>query len=290
MGTVVALLAGGGVGAGLWLVISGWRRRPEGPTPTPGRRAGSGLGVVSWPAMVPKLAAGAVAGPLVAVLTGWPAAGLLTAAAVFGLPSLLGRDRDHQVTLDRVEAVAAWTELLRDTLAAAAGVQQAILATAATAPGPIRPQVGVLAGRLRQGVPLSLALRTFSDEVADPVADLVVAALLLAAERPSANLGPLLGELAVTAREQAAMRQRVATSRARVRTSARIITAVTVLMVVGMVALNRPWMSAYDGFGGQLVMLLVGGVFAAGLVALKRMGRIAPPPRLLASGVGGERW
>src|SRR5690606_23122123 len=156
---------------------------------------------------------------------------------------------DHQTSLDRVEAVAAWTELLRDTLAAAAGVQQTILATATTAPEPIRPQVASLADRLRHGMALSRALRMFADELSDPIVDLVVAARLLAADRPSANLGPLLGELAMTAREQAAMRQRVATSRARVRTSARIITAITVLMVVGMVVLNRPWMSAYDGAG-----------------------------------------
>ncbi|MGH3681187.1 MAG: type II secretion system F family protein [Natronosporangium sp.] len=284
MGTVVALLAGGGVGAGLWLVISGWRRRPASPARS--RRA-SGLGTVAWPAVVPKLAAAAVAGPLVGVLTGWPAAGLLTVVGVVGLPSLLGRDRDHQVTMARVEAVASWTELLRDTLAAAAGVQQTILATAATAPEPIRPQVGVLADRLRQGVPLPRALRAFADELGDPIADMVVAALLLAAERPSADLGQLLGWLATTARDQAAMRQRVATSRARVHTSARIITAVTVAMTVGMVVLNRPWMSAYDGFGGQLVMLLAGGMFAVGLVALRRMGRVASPPRLLAAEAGG---
>jgi Flp pilus assembly protein TadB len=286
MSTMVALLAGGGAGAGLWLIISGWRHRPE-----PGRTLRtSQLRLVTRPAVVPKLAAAAAAGPVVAVVTGWPAAGLLTAAGVLGLPSLLGRDRGHHNALERVEAVAAWTELLRDTLAAAAGVQQSILATAATAPEPIRPQVRLLADRLRHGTPVARALRSLADGLADPIADLVVAALLLAADRPSANLGPLLGELATTAREQAAMRQRVATSRARVRTSARIITAITLLMLAAMVVLNRPWMSAYDSAAGQLVMLLAGGMSAAGLVTLKRMGRIAPPPRLLASGAGGERW
>src|SRR5690606_14427512 len=116
MDTVVALLAGGGVGAGLWLIISGWRRRPEAHA----RNSRSGVPGVAWPAVAPKLVAAVVAWPLVAVVTGWPAAGLLSAVAVVGLPSLLGRDRDHQTSLDRVEAVAAWTELLRDTLAAAA--------------------------------------------------------------------------------------------------------------------------------------------------------------------------
>ena len=282
MGTVAALLTGAGVAAGLLLVISGWQPRPT------GRRGRS-----RPPVAVPKLAAALVTGPLVAVWTGWPVAGLLAAAAVVGLPTMLGRDREHHIILARVEAVAAWAELLRDTLAAAAGVQQTILATADTAPEPIRPQVQALAGRLRRGTPLPAALRGFADELADPVGDMVVAALLLAADRPSASLGPLLGELAATAREQAGMRQRVAASRARVHTSARIITAVTVAVTIGMVTLNRPWMAAYDSAAGHLVMLAAGAMFTTGLLALRQMGRVAPPPRLLAAAArtpaGGQR-
>jgi len=284
MRTVVALLAGAGFGLGLLLVASGWRRRlPE----LRSDRDQSGS-AVRLPAALPKLAAAAVAGVLVGVLTGWPAGGLLAALAVVGLPALLGPDRQHQRALARVEAVAGWAELLRDTLAAAAGVQQTIIATATTAPEPIRPQVRELADGLRHGTGLQAGLRRFAQRLDDPSADLVIAALLLAADRPSANLGPLLGELAATAREQAGMRQRVAASRARLRTSARIITAITIAMVIGLVALNRPWMAAYDTATGQLVMLLAGGMFAAGLLTLKRMAHLPPPPRLLAADAGGE--
>jgi Flp pilus assembly protein TadB len=284
MRTVIALLAGAGFGSGLWLIASGWRRHPSTPPTSPSGRAGW---VAGLPAAVPKLAAGLTIGVLVGVVTGWPAAGLLTAFAVAGLPTLLGPDRDHQRALEKVEAIAAWTELLRDTLAAAAGVQQTIIATAATAPEPIGAQVRELAAGLRDGIGLAPALRRFADQLADPTADLVVAALLLAADRPSANLGPLLGELAVTARGQAAMRQRISASRARLRTSSRIITAITVAMVVALVALNRPWMAAYDSPAGQLVMLAAGGMFAAGLLMLKRMAHLPPPPRILSTTAGG---
>ena len=50
----------------------------------------------------------------------------------------------------RTEAVASWTELIRDSLAASAGLAQAIVVTASSAPIPIRPQVGALATRLTQ--------------------------------------------------------------------------------------------------------------------------------------------
>lgn len=105
---------------------------------------------------------------LVGVLTGWPAGGLLAALAVFGLPALLGPDRQHQRALARVEAVAGWAELLRDTLAAAARVQQTIIATAATAPEPIRPQVRELADGLRHGFGLQAGFAALRATVGRP--------------------------------------------------------------------------------------------------------------------------
>ena len=117
--------------------------------------------------------------------------------------------------------------MLRDTISAAAGLEQAILATEPVAPAPIREQVVLLAARIRRGQRLPDALRAFAAETADPTADLVVAALLLAAEQQARDLAQLLGSLADSARQHAVMRMRVAAGRARVRTAARIIIAVT---------------------------------------------------------------
>jgi Flp pilus assembly protein TadB len=281
----VWLLAGAGFGLGLVLIADGSRRRPAGEaTAEPSR--------LWWrlrqaPAQAPMLAAAVAAGLVVAVLTGWPAAGALAGLAVVALPGLLGPDRDHQRALARVEALAGWTELLRDTLRAGAGLQQAIIATAPNADAAIRAQLLRLAGRLHAGGRPPAALRGFADQLADPLADMVVAALLLAAGRPSANLAGLLGELAGTAREQAAMRQRVATSRARLRTSARSITAITVVMLLGLVVLNREWMAPYDSPVGQVVMLAAGSMFAGGLVGLRRMSLLPTGPRLLGNPPGG---
>ena len=73
---------------------------------------------------------------LVVFATRWPVAGLVAGLAAFGLPSLLGQTASSRSTA-KVEAIATWTELLRDTLAAAAGLSQAIMATAEIAPGAI---------------------------------------------------------------------------------------------------------------------------------------------------------
>jgi len=55
----------------------------------------------------------------------------------------------------------------------------------------------------------------------------VIAALLLATEQQARDLGALLSSLADSARQHAAMRMRIAASRARVRTAARMIIAAT---------------------------------------------------------------
>ena len=145
---------------------------------------------------------------------------VLAGLAAWFLPRAAGPRPAGTRAVGRIEAIAGWTEMLRDTLAAAAGLEQAILATAPLAPVPVREQVTALAVRIQRGQRLPAALRAFAAEVADPTGDLVVAALLLAAEQQARDLGELLASLADSAREHAAMRLRVAAGRARVRTAA----------------------------------------------------------------------
>ena len=98
-------------------------------------------------------------------------------------------------------------------MAGAAGLEQAIIATASVAPLSIRESVATLAHRL-ESERLAPSLRRFADDVADPTMDLVVAALVLAAEHHAQRLGDLLGSLATAARDQATMRLRVEASQA----------------------------------------------------------------------------
>ena len=110
---------------------------------------------------------------------------------------------------------------------------------------PIRAEVATLALRL-QSERLAPALRAFADEVADPTCDLVVAALILAAEHQANRLGELLGSLAQAARDQATMRLRVEAGRARVRTSVKVIVGVTAGLVLALAVLNRGYLAPYD--------------------------------------------
>ena len=276
--SALAALCGAGVGLGLVLVIAGWRgidlprptRRFDRPKM---ERANLRIG----------LAVGA--GVVVGAATGWPVGAVLAALAGWRAPGLWGGARRHQAVVGRIEAVAGWAEMLRDTMAGSAGLEQAIIATAPLAPLPIRGEVATLAVRL-EGERLGPALRAFADDVADPTCDLVVAALVLAAEHQAQRLGELLGSLAAAARDQATMRLRVEAGRARTRTSVKVIVGATGALVAGLALFNRGYLAPYDTAVGQLVLVLVGAVFATAFVWLARMTRPVTVERFLARGDG----
>ncbi|WP_030442481.1 type II secretion system F family protein [Actinoplanes subtropicus] len=262
--------------AGLALILDGLRRRPARPAPARRRR-------VFTPADRTRALLAAAAGLGAALATRWPVAAILTAAGVWALPRILGPDRESQQALARIEAIATWTELLRDTLSSAAGLEQAIVATAPVTPLPIRTQVNALAASPRAGIRLPHALRMFAAGLADPTGDLVVRALLQAAGYHGGQLTDCLSSLASTAREQASIRMRVATKRAATRTTARMITGTTIAMIVGLLVLNRGFLAPYGTVTGQLVLLVIGGIFTAGFSWMARSSRIQQPPRILAT-------
>jgi Flp pilus assembly protein TadB len=267
------VLFGAGSGLGVTLIALGIRGRET-------RRASTRVSRRSLEGHTLRLAITAGAAVLVGASTGWPVAALLAGAACWGIPQLFVESKAQGQIIARVEAVAGWAEMLRDTMAGAAGLEQAIAASAPVAPLSIRREVAALGARLERER-LGPALRAFADDVADPTCDLVVAALLLAAEHQASRLGELLGTLATAARDQATMRLRVEAGRARTRTSVKVIVGVTLGLALFLAVLNHGYLAPYGSSVGQLVLLLVGGLFAAAFAWLARMTRPAQPSRFL---------
>jgi tight adherence protein B len=284
--TRLAALLGAGTAIGLLLILRGFLgaiTEQDRSFTLPRRTAVARLLAGRRPGDSRRLAVAVGVGVLVGMVTRWPVAAVLAAVAGWVLPGLIGPDRDHKRRLARIEAVATWTESLRDTLGAAAGLEQAITATAAMAPTPIRDEVTRLAARLRRGDRLAVALRAFAVDLDDATGDLVVTALVMAAERNARHIGDLLTSLASAARDQASLRMRVMAGRARIRTSSRVITAVTLSMAAGLVLFNNRYLIPYDNATGQLVLVVVGALFAFGFAWLSRVSRIQEPERVLAS-------
>lgn len=271
MTALVALVLGAGVGLGVLLVVAGGRGRAV--------LAGAGRAVPTDRVVRGAAVAGPV-GALAYLLTGWPVAACGAALAALAVPRALGAAGRHRAEVARVEAVAVWAEQLRDTIAAANGLEHAIGASAAVAPGALADELSRLATRLEYE-PLPVALRAFADDVDHPAADFVVAGLVVAAEKEARELGPLLGQLAETARAEAQLRSRVWAGRARTRTSVRVISGCIALFAAGLLLFDRPYLAPYGSAGGQVVLVGILALFAGSVVAMDRMGRIELPPRFL---------
>jgi hypothetical protein len=273
-GIGIAVLAGG-AGLGLWIFLAGLIGRQV--LPRPSQRTGRGrLDGLS------KSTTGAAGAALVTLLaTGWPVGALLAAGAVLGAPRLIGGKSARAAAIQRTEAIATWTEMVRDSIAAASGLEEAINATAVVAPAPIRPEVRRLVARLERQS-LTSALASFGDELAHPSGDLVVAALSIAARTEASDLTGLLSRLADAIRGEARMRIRVDVGRTQVRTASKVILGVVAATIALLAVLNRDYLAVYADPAGQLVLLLVGGIFAFGGWLLVRMAELEMPERFSA--------
>jgi Flp pilus assembly protein TadB len=234
---------------------------------------------------------------LILLLTRWPVAAVATGALVFAWPALFGGAGAETKAIARLEALAAWTESLRDTVAGAVGLEQAIPATAYAAGPAISTELTALADRLRVRVPLSQALQKFADEMNDSSVDLIVASLILNARLRGPGLRDVLTSLSESARAALDMRQRVNAGRRSTRRSVQIVMVVTVAFVLGLSLFNRTYVAPYSTPFGQVMLLVILGLFAAGFFWLRRLASFETPARFLhardrlptADTTGGQR-
>lgn len=215
------------------------------------------------------------------LLTGWVAVGVGAAGAVVLVPSILAKSgAEEQIT--RLEALSGWTRRLSDLLAsgAASSLESALAKSARVAPTPIAGEVGLLVSRMGpQGV--RPALLSFARDLADPVSDEVVMALILQLRHGGRGLAQLLMGLVVNVDDQIRMRREVEADRAKPRSNVRTLVILTLGMSTAMILFARGFLAPYGTMQGQFALAGVVGVFGAALLWLKRMVRQEPGERLL---------
>ncbi|GHE79202.1 type II secretion system protein [Streptomyces longispororuber] len=283
-----ALGCGVAVGGGLALfavALRGLPAKPEHEKRAAGERMSE---LVRFVGRRGSLAIGV--GLVVLLLTRWAVAGIASGVLVFFWDKLFGGAAEERAQMKRVEALAAWTESLRDTIAGAVGLEQAIPASARAAAPVLRPHLDALVDRLRARTPLPDALQTLADEIDDASADIIVAALILNARLRGPGLRQVLGALAKSAREEVDMRQRVMAQRASTRRSVQIVVAVSVAFVLGLSIFNREFVSPYGTPVGQLVLACVCGLFALGFWWLRKLSTVETPDRFLVRDEPGVRF
>jgi hypothetical protein len=271
---MVAVTVGLGVGfaLGVLLIVSGLERRNWS-----GRRRRT---TTQRSASRTRLGRAVALGVPVLAATRWPVAALACGLLGWCSPELAGGRSERDAGVARTEAIATWTEMLRDTIAAAHGLEATIAATSPVAPAPIRPAVLALSIAIeRESLPV--ALRRLATDLAHPIADLVVASLIVAATESVRELTDLLGTLAQAARDEAAMQLRVEAARARMRTAVQVITGCTVCTAIGLVVLNPTYVTVYRSAAGQTTLAAIAICWGVALWWLTRMSRFRNPERFL---------
>lgn len=262
---VVGALIGAGLGTGLLLVLGDIELR--GTSKISSRRLAAALG----------------AGFVVLVVSRWPVLGAGTVVLVWNSRLVFGSKGDSKMVGKRTEALANWAEMLRDTLLVQRGLEGALLSTARNAPEGIKDELLIFADELELGLSLDDSLLRLQAELAHPLGDLVVSALRLAADGGAADLASLLSDLAMAAREEAAVRQRISAEREKSRAQLRIVVWIMLGLGASLMWLHRDFLAPYDDAEGQLVLGIVGGFWFAGLKWMSWLGAEREAPRFLGS-------
>ncbi len=276
MNSVLMAALCAGVGLGLLLMLQGFR----------GRRILPDLGSVfpdgtTTASATAWTAAAMIVGLMVLAVTRWIGAGIGVAVLVMGVPWFFGGSKLTRREIERTQAIATWAEMIRDNIAGAAGLEQALLSTADIAPLPIAKEVRAFANRL-DGSSVVDALVHLGRDLQHPAADLVVVSLANASRMEARDIGPLLTRLAESIRGDVRMRLRIEVGRSRIRTSSKIVLVVTLLTVAMIYFTSRELLAVYDTTGGQFWLLGVFGLFVISLWMMNYYAQVQLPERFTA--------
>ncbi len=271
-------VAGGLVGLAVGIVGTA---APAGPSLTARLRAGRSM--VSRDAAMARrtrIAAGALAGVVLWLVTGVFVAGALVFLAVVGVPWLLAPTKSAAARIGKLEALGDWTQRLANVLRLGRGLDEALQISRKGCPEDIAGEVGDLVDRLHVGWRPTDALRHFGDALDDVTADKVVAALVLSAADRGPGLAQALDDLAESVHEEVARRRAIEADRAKPRTTMRWMTIIT-LGVAGAGFLIPSYTAPYGTLLGQLVLGVLAAGFVGVLALMRQIADVKPVPRFL---------
>jgi tight adherence protein B len=278
--------------AGAVRVLDARSRAPRPPGP-PGRRpgpvgrtaAGRALagrlergGLAIGPEAFVALAGGAalLAAVVVAAVLRQPLAAIPAGAAVVAAAGAVVRSADRR-HLARVEAqLPGIAQQLAAALGAGLSLRQALARAAADSPEPVRAELVRTAAELELGTRLEAALEGLARRV--PAHDLrIMVTAILVQRRTGGNLARALSGLSGRLEERGRLARELRGATAQARMTAWLVAALPLAGAV-VAELASPGLLARTlGTGaGPLLVAVAGTLYGAGLLAIRRIGRVEP--------------
>ena len=213
-------------------------------------------------------------------LSGWAAMLLVVPLATFGIPWLW--HDPNKAKIARLAAIEAWTRQVRSLLVGGADttLEAALIASLASAPDPIQPEVKRLVARLNSRMATDSALVRFADDLDDSVGDSVAAAMMLASYRRGGGLVEVMDGLAEGVRDEVEARRKQESAKAATRTSVRYMTLLVVIGIPLLMVLSPSFVGPYRSTLGQLLFISLTGAYIGGLVMLRKLSIIKDKPRI----------
>lgn len=272
------MLALGGLGVGLvnwWLPAEQSRTRPESRAGHTVKALARRFDKRTW--MLAGV--GAALGLVVAMFTGWLVfIVLLPVLAV--VARLVFFEQGEQAHTERLFQMEAWTRSLSGLIVTGAALETALLASLPNAGPRIKEPIARMVARIQGGWGTIEALDALGREWNDSTGDLIVMNLVLAARQRGQGLANALDDLAAAVSEEVRIRRKITADRAAPRRQARIVSAMTIALVLVVPFLGGP-MATYRTALGQLIYLLLCAVVVALLVWMQRSIAPRPQPRLM---------
>jgi tight adherence protein B len=230
---------------------------------------------------VATTAAGAMtAFVLVWALTGSALIALVPAGAVATGPASYYRSKHRRQDDERLRA---WPDALRSIVASLQAGQsphEALVELAHSGPTALRP-VFARYRTLAELVPEATALDLVRSELADPVADRIFEVLVVAVEKGSRIALEILRDVADATTADINLAERLETAQSEQRLQARAVFVLPFLTLIVLCSRPGPLRDFYSSPEGVPVLLLGGALSTAGMLIVRRLGRLPSEPRVV---------
>lgn len=221
-----------------------------------------------------------IAGALTATVIPLPSVAPLGFVVGCGVPIVaLASARDRR----RQRARALWPDVIdsiRVALRSGSTLTDAMIAASAMVPKEWRVAWTELEVNLRRGSDVDTALRRLQRALADPIADRVVEAIIVAREFGGTELPAVLTELGRSVRRESAMRREAQSRQSWVRHAA-TLGVVSPWIVLALLASRPENREAYSTAAGTILIVASAGATVVAYVAMRALGTLREPARWL---------